>query len=199
MIFEKIFLDGIYSLAGVSFTPDTVVDCGACAGFFTVLAHGRWPATCYHVFEPNPANLTRLRSNLALNAIAATVHAAAVGDQAGTAGFSGDGFGGHLADSNGPQTIAVTVADLTLFLRDIHPQRLVLKMDIEGAEATLLPKLPPVLPSATVVFLETHHPEPIWRQYLQPLLAVGFDHCLTRHRYDKEASTDYVEHLLTRR
>jgi hypothetical protein len=54
-----------------------------------------------------------------------------------------------------------------------------------------------VLPPATVLFLETHHPEPVWRQYLQPMLAAGFDHRVIRHRHEKEARTDYVEHMLT--
>lgn len=99
MILEEIFLDGIYPLDEVPFTPDAVVDCGACAGFFTVLAHARYSAAQYHLFEPNPANLTRLQRNLGLNRIAANIQPAAVGHQAGRARFSGEGFGGHLSAS----------------------------------------------------------------------------------------------------
>ncbi len=89
------------------------------------------------------------------------------------------------------------MVDLIQFLREVRPQRLLLKIDIEGTEASLLSKLPSVLPPATVLFLETHHPEPVWRQYLQPMLAAGFDHRVIRHRHEKEARTDYVEHMLT--
>lgn len=198
MIFEEIFIDGIYPLERLPFAPDAVVDCGACAGFFTVLAHSRWPAAGYHVFEPNPANLTRLRGNLALNAIPATVHAAAVAERAGKARFSGEGFGGHLDESGGPATFEVEVASLPEFLRTLQSRQLLLKIDIEGAEEALLPVLPPVLPRATALFLETHHAEPVWRAYLAPLLASGFRQEQIRHRHDPATHTDYLEHLLLR-
>ncbi len=198
MIFEEIFLDGIYPLDSVPFAPDVVVDCGACAGFFTLLVHARHAASQFHLFEPNPVNLTRLRHNLALNAIDATVHAAAVGIAAGTARFCGEGFGGHLAGRDTAKSIEVVVVDLARFLRETRPQRLLLKIDIEGAEATLLPTLESVLPPTTALFLETHQPEAVWRGYLQPLLNAGFRHHEIRRRHDSAAGTDYVEHVLLR-
>jgi FkbM family methyltransferase len=198
-IFEEIFLDGIYPLERVPFTPDTVVDCGGCAGFFTVLAHSRYPAARYHVFEPNPANLARLNRNLSLNAIPATIHAAAVAQETGRALFSGEGFGGHLdAAGAGTGAFEVEVVALAAFLRDLQPRHLLLKIDIEGAEADLLPRLGEVLPPATVLFLETHHADEIWRAYLQPLLVVGFRQDEIRRRHDPVSGTDYVEHILIR-
>lgn len=197
-IFEEIFLDGIYPLERVPFTPDAVVDCGGCAGLFTVLAHSRYPDARFHVFEPNPSNLTRLNRNLSLNVIAATVHAAAVADRAGRARFSGEGFGGHLDAAGGASTFEVEVVALAGFLRDLPTRRLLLKIDIEGAEADLLPRLGEVLPPATVLFLETHHPDEVWRAYLQPLLAAGFRQEEIRRRHDPVSGTDYVEHILLR-
>ncbi|MFZ5495235.1 MAG: FkbM family methyltransferase [Verrucomicrobiota bacterium] len=198
IVFEEIFLDGIYPLEEVPFTPDTVVDCGACAGFFTILAHGRHPSARLHVFEPHPANLARLRRNLELNAITATVHAAAVGHQAGSARFTGEGFGGHLASATEPGPLVVGIVALPDFLRQFQPERLLLKMDIEGAEAALLPVLEPALPRVTALFLETHQPEPAWRGCLQPLLSAGFRHREIRRRHDPLAQTDFTEHLLVR-
>jgi hypothetical protein len=64
------------------------------------------PAAGYHVFEPNPANLTRLRSNLALNAIAATVHATAVATKRAR-----------------PDFLATALADIWLMRATIKPSR----------------------------------------------------------------------------
>lgn len=199
MIFEEIFLENIYPLERMPFTPDTVVDCGACAGMFTVLAHSRYPGARFHVFEPNPSNLKRLNRNLSLNSIRASIHAAAVAEQAGKARFSGEGFGGHLDPTcDHTTTFEVEVVALPDFLRGLQSLQLLLKIDIEGAEKALLPLLGPVLPPATVLFLETHHPEPIWRAYLQPLLSAGFRHQEIRRRYDSVNQTEYVEHILLR-
>jgi FkbM family methyltransferase len=198
MIFEEVFLDGIYPLESLPMLPDTIIDCGACAGFFTVLAHARFPAARMHVFEPEPGNLSRLHRNLALNGLAVEVHPAAVGLREGTASFIGHGFGGHLARAGSLGTIEVPVVDFPRFLQVCSPERLLLKIDIEGAEAELLPALTPVLPSTTAIFLETHHPEDRCQQYLQPLLDAGFAQRVIRRRQDATAQTDYVERLLLR-
>jgi len=197
MVFEEIFVDLVYPLNLVPFVPDTIVDCGACAGFFTLLAHARFPDARMHAFEPEPKNLERLRRNFALNGLAAEVHAAAVGLADGTASFSGAGFGGHLGAAV-QGAIEVRVAGLPQFLRSCGTQKLLLKMDIEGAEAQLLPAIVPLLPRTTALFLETHHPEEECRRYLQPLLDAGAIHSEIRRRHDAAAQTDYVERLLLR-
>ncbi|HKB58165.1 MAG TPA: FkbM family methyltransferase [Lacunisphaera sp.] len=198
MILEEIFLDGIYPLEEVPFTPGLVVDCGACAGLFTLLAHGRFPSAQLHLFEPEPANLARLRRNLALNHLPAVVHAAAVGLRTGRASFSGQGFGGHLTTAATPEAIEVEVADLPAFLRANPGQNLLLKIDIEGAEADLLPGLAPVLPPCTALFLETHQAESCWQEFIQPLLQAGFTRREIRRRPGEAAGIEYVEHLLLR-
>lgn len=198
MVFEEIFLDRIYPLDRVPFTPDTVVDCGACAGFFTVLAHARYPKARYHMFEPNPRNIERLRHNLALNDLHAEVHANAVGSADGEAFFAGDGFGGHLVAGVTPDNVKVRVESLPGVLHQLGPVHLLLKIDIEGAEADLLPVIGPSLPRSTAIFLETHHADAVRRAYLQPLLDAGFRHQVIRQRHDATIHVDYVEQMLLR-
>lgn len=197
MIVEEIFIDEVYPLASVPFTPATIIDCGACAGLFTLLAHARYPAAQLHLFEPEPGNLGRLRRNLTTNQTPATIHAAAVGIADGHAFFTGKGFHGHLAASSTNQAVKIEVIDFVSFVRKTASGPLLLKIDIEGAEAELLPRLVPVLPPHTALFLETHHDEPMWRGYLQPLLSAGFRHTLIRRR-PESAEIEYVEHFLVR-
>lgn len=196
ILFEEVFLDAIYPLERVNFTPAAIVDCGACEGFFSLLAHARFPGVPCHAFEPQPQNVARLRRNFALNGLTATVHAAAVGVAEGRALFHGEGFGGHLAAAHTAGASEVRVVNLATFLTGLAAPRLLLKIDIEGAEAELLPALAARLPEHTAIFLETHHPEPVWRSYLEPLRAAGFARCeLRRHR---DAGAEYVEHFLLR-
>ncbi len=198
MILEEIYLEDVYPLNAVPFSPELIVDCGACAGLFSLLAFARYPAARLHLFEPEPANLARLRRNLATNRIAATVHASAVGVRPGRAHFCGEGFGGHLAPDSTGESFEVEVTDFPRFLRENPAASLLLKMDVEGAEAELLPALVHVLPHRTALFLETHQAESVWQEYLQPLLRSGFLRREIRRRPGENCETEYLEHLLLR-
>ncbi len=198
MIFEEIFIEGIYPFEGARFTPDTILDCGACAGHFSLLAASRQPRVNLHLFEPDTENLVRLRRNIALNSLNATIHPCAVGVHSGKAFFQGHGFGGHIAAVSETGGVEVAVISLPDFITRIAPKRLWLKIDVEGSEQTLLPAIAPLLPRQTVIWLETHHAEPTWRTYISPLLQNGFQHTIIRQRTDEVLRIDYVEHLLVR-
>jgi len=199
MIAEEIFIENVYPLELLPFVPDVILDCGAHAGLFTIQSHSKYPSARLHAFEPEPENIRRLRSNLALNHIVCEVHPAAVGLSDGVGGFSGKGFGGHLARVADSQTIEVGVIGFPRYLRTMPDGKLLLKIDIEGAECELLPAIAGLLPRVTALFLETHHGEEECRRYLQPLLDAGFSHREIRRRHDSAARTDYVEQLLLRR
>lgn len=199
ILYEEIFVDGVYPLERVPFVPDLVIDCGACHGMFTLLARARFPASRLIAFEPEPANFARLQTNLSLNAHGIEAVQAAVGAQDGRLHFCGDGFGGHLLASGDDSGIEVEVRSLPGMLRSLQSQRLVLKIDIEGAERELLPALAGSLPLQTVIFLETHHNESACAVYLQPCLDAGFHHEIIRRRVPGPGDAgDYVEHLLIR-
>jgi len=199
MIYEEIFVDGIYPLEFVPFAPDLVVDCGACHGMFTLLARARFPTARLVAFEPEPANFARLQENFALNYSGPEAVRAAVGLAAGHVRFTGSGFGGHVLGAEETGDIEVAVVSLPEFLRQARPQYLVLKLDIEGAERELLPAIVPQLPPQTVIFLETHHDSAVCAAYLQPCLEAGFVDKIIRSRPPEPGKTmEYVERLLMR-
>lgn len=204
MIFEEIFVDGIYPMDTAPFAPEAIFDCGACRGHFALLAHSLHPSARLELFEPEPHNQERIRSNLALNRIHATVHPAAVGAASGFARFTGSGFGGRILAPDETQDEArtpatqVAVVDLPALLRANPPSSLWLKIDIEGAEETLLPALVGVLPERTVIWLETHHAEARVAAFLDPLLQSGFTRRIIRRRAGPSADIEYVEQVLLR-
>jgi FkbM family methyltransferase len=195
MVFQEIFVDRIYPLDRVGFSPDLVLDGGAFCGMFTLLALARFPTARFVAFEPHPRNFGRLQANLAQNHAPIEAINAALGTIAGTSQFDGEGFGGHLSDSAHAGDITVAVHSLADTLRRLAPVRLVLKLDIEGAEREILPQVAPLLPRQTAIFLETHHEETEVAAYLAPLKALGFSEEIVRHN---PGGDRLVERLLLR-
>ena len=111
---------------------DVVYDVGAHIGFFTVLA-GRLGARVF-AFEPVPASVERLRTNVELNDIDGTVvPAAAWRDGGGVALHFGPTFEQARVDGSGPAP-SVSLDDFA----STHPAPTVLKIDAEGAEGEIL-------------------------------------------------------------
>jgi FkbM family methyltransferase len=198
LIFEEIFVDRIYPLELVPFTPDVVIDCGAFCGMFILLARARFPLGRFVAIEPEPHNFIRLTHNLAINQAQVEVLPAAVGVADGTVRFSGSGFGGHVSADEAVGTIEVRVLSLAGLLRRLQPQQLLLKLDVEGAEREILPHILPFLPASTVIFLETHHEEAECQHYLRPCADAGFSHELIRNRLPDDPHALFLERVLVR-
>jgi FkbM family methyltransferase len=198
VIFDELFIDGIYDLSAVSFSPALVADCGAYCGYFSALAAGFFPGARLACFEANPANLPLLASQLALLDGKVEMVAAAVHLRDGTAGFSGGGIGGALAGPGAAGTQQVPCIDFRRWLREAGPTSLVWKVDVEGAELELLPALLGLLPRKTVCFLETHYPAPTCEALLAPYRAAGFTINEVRSRPAAGEDFSYVEWLLIR-
>ena len=199
MIFEEIFLDQVYPLERVPFTPEVVIDGGACTGCFTLLAHARYPTARLIAIEPEPNNFARLERHLRDNGIAAQCHAAALANAPGKVRFTGSGFGGHVMPPGSTASgIEVQVVSLNELVQAAAPARLLIKLDVEGMEREILPSLAAILPRITALFLETHHPEAECQRYLAPLISSGFAQCIIRSRPAKPPAMAYVERLLVR-
>lgn len=194
-IFEEIFLEGTYPLDSIKFAPDLIVDCGAFCGMFTLLAHGNYPHARLVAFEPDQANHDRLCANIAINSARVECHQAAVGVADGQMFFAGGGYGGKLVTDAAPDARRVRVVSLPRLLREAAPRRLVLKIDVEGAERELLPAIIDLLPPETVLFLETHYPREQVDALLAPLIQRGFAHRVIRERQEDQT---YIEHVLVR-
>jgi FkbM family methyltransferase len=184
-IFNEVFLDQTYDLGLVPFTPDQIFDCGGHIGAFSLLARSRYPMAHLTIFEPNPYNIEWIRRQVELNAMNIEVIEAAVSVREGKATFQDRlSYSGHLVDDATPRPhehqpwersnlaeqalgaprgcYTVRVVDLSAMLSRRRPQRLLLKLDVEGEEARIIPELFDVLPLESAVFFETHHGEPEW-------------------------------------
>ncbi len=152
--------------------PDqTAYDVGANIGYVSLaLAKATGQAGRVVAFEPLPANLVRLRANMALNPEGNRVQVvgAAVGANNSQAAFMVHGSGGmgKLQTAKGRQTeyedpITVEVISLDDWIKDngLAPPGLI-KIDVEGGEAAVLEGLGRTLNNdRPVILIELHGPE----------------------------------------
>ena len=179
IIYDEAFIEGVYRLDTVAFAPDAIIDCGAYEGYFSLLAAAHFPGVPIIAFEPNVRNLAGLIANLQHNHLTIDVRPSAVSTSDGTASFSGGGCGGRLG-SPSAESISVPVTDLRRLISELRAERLLLKLDIEGEEATLLPALMPVLPKQSAIFFEWHQGDEEYQRAVSMLNAHGFTTSLTR-------------------
>lgn len=154
---------------------DTVLDVGAHVGYYTLLSSvlvGRSGQVL--AFEPNPRNFAYLERHIALNRLPnASALPAAVADQEGVARFEfGKGSGtGHLATDGSLQVRTVRL-DAICADRGLAPN--VVKVDVEGAELSVLEGGRDLFASRRpVVFLSTHG-EPVHGRCLEWLADAGY-------------------------
>lgn len=143
--------------------PGTVVfDIGANVGFYTLLASslvgegGR-----VYAFEPLAGNIDYLERHLKMNAAHnVTLFQAAVSDREGIASFQqGDSNSMGRLDEKG--TIAVEIVSLDeLFFKGVLPLPDYMKIDVEGAELSVLKGARHILEKRSpTIFLATHGSE----------------------------------------
>jgi FkbM family methyltransferase len=177
VVFEEVIRDDLYDFRLVPFTPDLIVDCGAHIGLFAMKASLAFPGANLTAFEPNPDNVRLLRAHRRLNGLSFEIVPAAVALANGEEWFhAAYGCSGALVDEPPGDGAAfrVPILDLRAWLSRRAPRQLLLKIDIEGAERTLVPGILPVLPTPCALFFETHGGEATW-DYLAKLLAdAGF-------------------------
>jgi FkbM family methyltransferase len=177
--FEEIFLERVYDLELVPFVPELVVDCGAHAGFFSLLASKRYGKVDVVAFEPAPNNFRVLKEQAKANALEWELHQCAIAVRDGESFFeSGSASNiGHLVEHSGSGSDAayvVRTVDLAKSVRERTPGSLLLKMDIEGAEQFVLARSLDALPGKTAIFFETHDGETAREDIYRLLRAAGF-------------------------
>jgi len=135
---------------------DAVLEIGANIGFFTIFFAKLWPAAHIFSFEPSPAVYKRLLRNLELNACSnVQTFNCAVASGAGfveffepeghlTNGSLLPGFAAQFSDKLVP-TKVLTVGGPELAGLIPPGQKLLVKIDVEGAEPIVLRSLQPVI------------------------------------------------------
>lgn len=173
MSFEEVFVESVYDLGRVPFTPTAIFDCGAHVGFFSVLARSTYPRVPLIVFEPNPENLGPLRRNLSTGS-QVSIHAAAVSTRDGTCRFSATASNAGRIEESDAAGMEVAMLDFSAFVAGDPGAALLIKIDIEGEEWRLVPHLLPVLPRQCAVFVETHHGMASREALVEQLASYGF-------------------------
>lgn len=178
MVFDEVVIDNVYDLTLVPFNPDLIIDCGGHIGMFTTRAAGCYPTSRIITFEPMPRNAQVVQAMIRHNRLNAELRQAAVSDRDySTQFFERMSFGGSMdpAADGVVGAYDVKVVNLIELVRELSPQALLLKMDIEGEEENLLPKLIPHLPPHCAVFFETHTAEIGWNVIADAFRAADFD------------------------
>jgi FkbM family methyltransferase len=177
VIFEELFLSLGYDLNLVQFSPTHVIDCGGHIGMFSLLASNRYPHAKLRVYEPNPANFDRIQVNNRINGLSWECIAGAVSAADGQADLNVvNSHGSSLSESPMPAARSVHVRTYGLggVIQALAPERLLLKLDVEGEERRMWPGLIPVLPETCAIFFETHHGREGWLLAENLLTKSGF-------------------------
>lgn len=153
---DEVLAENVYQLHHVPFTPELIIDLGANIGLFTLLAHRRWPAAQHVCVEPHPKTFAHLSENLALNGIHASKLQCAVTGSGAAMRFLCNEGAVYQALSDVPSgTLAFTIP-LRALLPTTPGLKLLIKMDIEGAEEAALAEVGEELPHHCFIFLELH-------------------------------------------
>lgn len=145
--------------------PDDVFfDIGANVGVYTCFLAAVLSPERVYAFEPHPANISGLESNLALNGLSAQVQQCALTTQNGevelTVNDDEIGIGTHstIANSNGETVSVPGRRGDTLVQKGDVRQPSVIKIDVEGAEYSVIRGLKETLSNerCRLVYCEIH-------------------------------------------
>jgi FkbM family methyltransferase len=163
----RYLFDSVFAEASYNFSADTdqpfILDCGSNIGMSILFFKKLFGEARIVGFEPDPATYRMLLANIEQNGLRdVVVHNCALSDNEGTIQFYRDtAEEGSLTmsvdkDRCGGEPIVVPARRLSTFITD--PVDL-LKMDIEGAEYTVLPELAASgkLSRVKKIHLEYHH------------------------------------------
>ncbi|UHH26568.1 FkbM family methyltransferase [Halobacterium noricense] len=142
---------------------DVFYDIGANVGTYTCFAASKLDNRNVIAFEPEPNNVKKLRKNLEINNVDAKILEVALSDTNGTIDFAltGDeaGEGEHaIATDSDSKSIEVQTARGNSIIEERGlPMPTVVKIDVEGAELSVLRGMEHVLQkSCRLVYVEVH-------------------------------------------
>jgi FkbM family methyltransferase len=193
---DELLVQQIYDLSLVPFAPDIVIDCGSHIGLFSLIAALRYPSATITAYEPEPENVKFLKKQLDRFGQRVKIVEAALGDADGEENFVVfqsncghlDGANDHVPVPN-ERWLTVRTIDLAAHAKLWEGKNLLMKIDIEGAETRVLPRLVNTLPHNTALFLEVHVDAPARERLRQLLAGACFSVSVTRNSAE---SSDWV-------
>jgi FkbM family methyltransferase len=178
VIFDEVFLEKNYDLESLDIAPDLILDCGAHIGLFSLMATAVYPKARIFAFEPNPNNVQFIRQQIAKNSLEIILIDSPVATEVSDRYFwQGNSHNSHLLEGENMEGIGykVRTVDLPAMLRELNPGKLLLKLDVEGEEESILPAIAPIFPRECVVYFETHAGQAGWDKASSILTNCGFD------------------------
>ena len=189
-IFEELFVYHCYDLDLPGYSPEIILDIGAHIGLFSISASARWSSALIFAFEPHPQNAEWARINFVRNKIPGCVIEAVAGSSTEPVYFDATGGMGKVTSGDG--SILLPSVDLKSFVHSFSGQRILIKMDIEGAELDLLPRLFEFIPAGTAIFVELHGSLGECEALMQLIRDYHYKISINSHRL----SQDRVEHYM---
>lgn len=192
--YVEIVQDEIYRFNATTNSP-LIIDCGANMGVSVLFFAKQYPKAKIIAFEPEEAIAEVLQKNIASYHLTnVTLHQKAVWDSNTVLSFTTDrGMGGSVANtfSNQPpvQVQTVRLADYLQEPVDF------LKLDIEGAEYTVLKDCEPLLKNVQNIFVEYHsfvNQEQKLEEILAMLKKAGFRYHLKQSFSQKRPFVDQL-------
>ena len=143
--------------------PDAIVDGGANTGLFTLAAKSLWPNVEVFSVEPLEGNLRFIESHLKKNKLKATLRSACLGPTNGTVVFyvREANRGGLDSSDTFRSKIDVPMLRLSEIYALLRGKRVLVKLDIEGAEMEVVKDLLSQAPSRCKLVGELHH----WKKH----------------------------------
>ena len=181
---EDIFVKRVLAFTSASPAP-RILDCGANVGLASLFFRRLYPQARITAYEPDPALFAILNANLHANgARDIDTHNVALWTANGSLVFQCVGSDAGMIQSlpGAVDGIATTVSSLRL--RDVIAGETtidLLKLDIEGAEDTVLADCEPVLDRVKAMVLDLHEFDPSVRQaprVLELLTRAGFSYAV---------------------
>ena len=163
-VFFEVFYQRVYEMNNAA-EPAVVVDLGANIGMASLWFAGRYPGVKIFAFEPVPSNAAAARRHLHGNGLSqVSLFEEAAGDFSGTGRISQpvEGrFGDCTIQTVGANdTVEVTFLDASDLLEKLDLERIdLLKIDVEGAEHVIFPRLKRDLPRIASIVGEMHGQE----------------------------------------
>ncbi len=149
--YKEIFVDESYKFQHKQ-ADLTIVDCGSNIGLSALYYHENYPQAKVYCIEADPTIAEILKKNLEQNHCRAEIIAKAAWTHNNGVSFSSEGSDSGSVSEDGN---LIPSLDMLEFLNDFDKIDF-LKMDIEGAENTVIPHCSSVLHKVNTLFLEYH-------------------------------------------
>jgi FkbM family methyltransferase len=180
---QDIFVRRVLAFESAATAP-RILDCGANVGVASLFFRRLYPSARISAFEADPALFRMLADNMKANGAGAIdVRHAALWTSTGTLTFRCEGSDSGMIDSLPGAVDGTSTTVPSLRLRDVLAAEPVdlLKLDIEGAEDTVLEDCEPVLHHVRALVMDLHEFDPAVRQtprVLERLTRAGFSYAI---------------------